>query len=395
MAASSETKPIAGNRKEFVRTKVSQAERVSSVVIITLLGVIAVALWWKGKNFDPGRYALRTEALKSTAEEVEGKAGTLWGDAASARGVVKTALASQVKAVGTATEGWESVEAAAESSVASKPAAEGEQLAMLVAGLKPIGNTEFYKADNLYEKIDGRAPAYLNFNFKSLRCRSFEVLGTPGSYVDVYEFLFDTPVNAFGMFALERDPKGAALDFAPDGYSGEMGYFFRQGEYYVQIIASDQNPKTIALAKAVAQDRAKNLPANNTGLDARKRLPVTGLDPASIQFVAENALGQDFLKGVFQGSYGFGGKKLAFFVMVAKSEEAVAAWKAFLEFSGKFGGKVTALPDVNGAKIFQAENFGVFKVIYQKDGELGGVFDADDGEKARQFVEQYLKGQIP
>ena len=41
-------------------------------------------------------------------------------------------------------------------------------------------------------------------------------------------------MDAFGMFALERDPKGEALDFAPDGYSGELGYFFRQGAVYVQ-----------------------------------------------------------------------------------------------------------------------------------------------------------------
>jgi hypothetical protein len=246
----------------------------------------------------------------------------------------------------------------------------------------------------LFEKIDGRAPAYLTFNFQQLRCRSFSVTGAAGSYVDVYEYRFDTPINTFGMFAIERDPKGKGLDFAPDGYSGDMGYFFRQGVVYVQIIASDQNPKTMALALALAQDRAKNLKADDSGLDGRRRLPSTGLDPATVQFVQENAQGQDFLKNVFQAVYDFKGKKLPFFIMVTKPEEAATAFKSFQDFCGKFGGTTKTLPDVNGAKVFSAENFGTFKVIFQRDGQLGGVFDADDVDKGRQFVEEYLRGEL-
>jgi hypothetical protein len=45
--------------------------------------------------------------------------------------------------------------------------------------------------------------------------------------------------------------------------------------------------------------------------------------------------------------------------------------------------------------VFQAESFGTFKVIYQKGGEIGGVFDAEDATQARAFVEQYLAGKLP
>jgi hypothetical protein len=212
--------------------------------------------------------------------------------------------------------------------------------------------------------------------------------------VDVYEYQFDTPVNAFGMFAAERDAKGKPLDFAPDGYAGEMGFFFRQGSVYVQIIASDTKEKTMEIAQTIAMNRAKALPADDAGLDARRRLPATGLDPASVEFEAENALGQEFLKNVFQARYDFGGKKIPFFVMAAAPADAAVAWKSFMEFSGKFGGKVTPLPDAGGAKLFQAESSGSWRVVFVRDGTLGGVFDADDAAKAREFVEQYLAGEI-
>lgn len=389
MATTAENKTPPQNRSQFVRTEIPRTERIATVLCLALLAAIGVAIFIKGKHFDPNRFALRTDALKSTTENVEGKSSTLRGEAAQARGVVQTATISTE----TATDSHGDATASAKPTTA--PAAKGEQLVMTVAGIKPMGDTEFYTADTLYEKIDGRAPAYIGFSFLNLRTRSFEILGAAGSFVDVYEFHFDTPINAFGMFALERDPKAAALDFAPDGYAGGLGFYFRQGACYVQIIASDTKEKTIAIAKAVAQDRAKSLPADNTGLDARRRLPATGLDPASVQFVQENALGQEFLKNIFQATYDFGGKKLPFFIMVTTPDEAAAAWKSFQEFSGKFGGTVTPLPDASGAKMFSAENSGSWRVIFQRNGELGGVVDAEDVAKAREFVEKYLEGKIP
>jgi hypothetical protein len=384
MAAPAAAKPPTGNRKTFRRTRVSTVERVVSLITVVLLVIIGVAIWFKGKHYNPDRFALNPDSLKSTAAAVEGKSGTARGADVSP-GETKAAVKTQTDGEGEPAEG---------AAAAPAPAAKGEPLEIKLDGLKPMSDTEFYNADNLFEKIDGRAPAYLNFNFQKLRCRSFSITGTSGSFVDVYEYRFDTPVNAFGMFALERDPKGGPLAFAPDGYASGMGFFFRQGPRYIQVMASDQNAKTLGLAKAIAEDRAKKLPDDDSGLDARRRLPVTGLDPASVQFVQENAQGQAFLKNVFQANYDFAGKKLPFFLMVATPADAAAAWKSYLDFAGQFGGKVTALPDVNGAKIFAAQNFGSFKVIYQRDGEIGGVVDADDGDQARQFVEKYLEGQI-
>ena len=195
------------------------------------------------------------------------------------------------------------------------------------------------------------------------------------------------------MFALERDPKGRPLDFAPDGYSGEMGYFYRQGAVYVQIIASDLKPETLALTKAVAQNRAKELPADDRGLAGRRRLPAAGMIADTVAFVPENAQGQSAFKDVFQAKYNFDGAELPYFIMITAPDDAAKAWKSFQDFCGRFG-KVEALPDVNGGKIFSAQVFGKWKVVYQRDGELGGVFDAVDADKARAFVEKYLRGEI-
>jgi predicted secreted protein len=219
------------------------------------------------------------------------------------------------------------------------------------------------------------------------------VTAAASSFVDVYEYRFDNPVDAFGMFSLERDPKGEALDFAPDGYSGALGYFFRQGAVYIQVIASDTKPATAALSKALAQNRAKTIPVDDSGLAGRRRLPADGLMADSISFVPENAQGQAALKNVFQAHYKFNGSELPFFVMVGAPDEAAKAWKSFQDFCARFG-KTDNLPDLNGGKLFRAQLFGKWKVIYQREGEVGGAFDAADADQARAFVEKYLRGEI-
>ncbi len=378
-----------GNRRQFVRTSIPLVERIASVIILLLIVGIGLAIAFKGRHFNPDLYNVRPDSLKSTAAAVEGKSGT--APASPGTKLVETQTASVAPAASgensAAGDGME------ETGDTPQPAAKGEPMEIALPGLKPMSDTEFYNSDTLYEKIDGRAPAYQSFNVQGLRCRTFSVVAAPGSYVDVYEYRFDSPVDAFGMFSLERDPKGRPLDFAPDGYSGEMGYFFRQGAVYVQIIASDVKPPTLALAKLIAENRAKELPVDDRGLAGRRKLPATGMEADSVAYVPENAQGQAALKDVFQANYDFSGTKLPFFIMVATPEEAAKAWIAFEDFCRRFG-KVQMLPDVNGGKIFSAQVFGKWKVVFQHGNELGGVFDATDAATAQSFVEKYLRGEL-
>lgn len=379
-----------GGRKEFVRTRVPLVESFAAGIILILLVVIGLAIYRKGQRYDPHLYEVRTDSLKSTAAAVEGKSGT----APAAPQTKPEAVASPKAAAENFAGGEESLpEGGAESSAIPKPVEKSLPLEIALAGTKPMGDTEFYNSDNLYEKIDGRAPAYQGFNVQQLRCRAFSLKSAADSYVDVYEYRFDAPVNAFGMFALERDPKGKPLDFVADGYAAEMGYFFRQGSVYVQIIASDTKPATLAIAKSIADIRAKNLPVDDSGLAGRRKLPAEGMIADSMSFVLENAQGQSSLKDVFQAEYKFDGAELPFFIMVATPADAAKAWKSFQDFCGKFG-IAENLPDVNGAKIFSAQVFGKWKVVYQRDGELGGAFDAEDAGKARAFIEKYLRGEM-
>jgi len=217
-----------GNRRDFVRTQVPYVERFSSAAILLLLAGIGVAIAIKGRHYNPDLYDVRPDSLNSTASAVEGKSQTLKAEgappAAATTAAAETATPAAQTTTATATPSGETTgdtitepqtapakpatasaegDAGAEgSSDTPKPAPIGEPLVIALDGLQPMSDTEFYNSDTLYEKIDGRSPAYQSFNVTALRCRTFNVLAAAGSFVDVYEYRFDTPVDAFGMYAL-------------------------------------------------------------------------------------------------------------------------------------------------------------------------------------------------
>src|SRR5450755_780372 len=124
MAAADSNAPKAApkqNRKAFVRTEIPVIERATSVVIVVLLCLIGGAIWWKGKHFDPGVYSLRTEALKSTVSNPDGKAATLKGETDSGNELTSAApvAAANKKSAGETGYGTEGGAASTEAGNAS------------------------------------------------------------------------------------------------------------------------------------------------------------------------------------------------------------------------------------------------------------------------------------
>ena len=141
-----------------------------------MLAGIGIAIAIKGRHFNPDLFAVRADSLKSTAAAVEGKAGTAPSTPETKTGSTGNSVAEKPAAAEES-----SAEGGAEgSTTAPKPAVKGEPLEISLPGIKPMSDTEFYNSDNLFEKIDGRAPAYQNYNVQQLRCRSFAVNAAGG-----------------------------------------------------------------------------------------------------------------------------------------------------------------------------------------------------------------------
>ena len=131
------------NRREFYRTKIGPTEKVIGGVILLLLVGIGFGIARKGHNYDQTRYTGDIEAMEFTRNAVEGKAATLRNE-------------SDLRA----SESLVSGDGRADRSF--------QEILPLGDGLLPMGETEVYSVDTLYEKINGRAPAYFEYNFQEL-----------------------------------------------------------------------------------------------------------------------------------------------------------------------------------------------------------------------------------
>lgn len=357
--------PQSVNKRDFYRTDISLLEKSIGGGILLILVILGIGLVYKGRSYDATLYTGDPEALESTRVAVEGKAATVRG----AGDLRAYEMAGSGQSVTTTT---------------------GKELATAVAGLSPLGPTEIYNEATLFEKINGRAPAYFQFNFQELISRSFLVEGTAGDFIDAYLFRMDSPINAFGIFSIERSEAGATLDFIADGYRSGMGYFMRQGTTYVQVITSSSDPAIMTLAESLSKELAASLPENNAGLEGRFLLPAEGQIPGSLTYISEDAYGQSALSGIFEAKYESGGQELTLFGMNAPTaEEASGTWEAVRDFYGKFGSLEEA-PAIGDAEVFVAESFGQWNIILTSGQTVAGVVNANDRDLAVNFLQTHF-----
>ncbi len=372
-------------RRKPLRKLVPRAERVAGIVILCLLAVIAAAVVIAGRKYDPRRFALDPALLSADADTLpnfappEVAGGEMAGKGGSAEAGTTNAIAGG--------DPYADVEADAPAAPAGDIDA-SVVAALAPLGLAPAGPAERYDAETLHEKINGRAETYISFGCAGLYVRSFSRPGA-GS-VDLFIFDMTTPAGAFGIFALERDPAAAPLDFTADGYADGPASFLRLARYYIQLLPADETPSAdIARALAAA------IPADDAGLDAARLLPAAGQDPATLTYTAENAQGQAFLRNVFEAQYDFEGTRLPFFVMAADDEAAARdAYDQYLAFARQLGRVLAEREGPGAARVFEADLFGSTKILWQRGSHLGGVAETAAPAAARKMVDAYLEGGL-
>ena len=349
------------NKRDFYRTTIGPAEKAIGGLILILLIGIGFGIARKGQNFDQIRFTGDIEALEFTRSAVEGKAATLRNE--DDLRVNETYAPQNTETAGTARD-----------------------ILPLADGLVPMGETEHYTEDTLYEKINGRAPAYFEYRFQELTSRSFALEGSDGEYVDIYLFKMDSPLNAFGIFSSERDASGLPLDWAADGYGSGMGIFMRCGGVYVQILASSTNSAVMRSAEAFARALVQSLPEDDSGMEGRSMLPSDAQVPGSLTYINNNAYGQAVFNDVFEARYQTDGGELTTFAQhCADVETARANWETVRKFYSQYGNLEDTF-QAGGADAFVAEIFGQWNVIFTRDNAVAGVVNAVEKEAALEFV---------
>ena len=208
--------------KALTCTRISLGERLASCLILGLIGAVGVAVYLKGQSFDPGLFALDETRL---AEIPESRVPT-------------------ARLLATGDEGI-----AVDSGATAEPT--GLLGGLVPAGWETLGSAEFFDADKLYEKINGRAELYLAHHVRGLTCLS--LIEPEGQFIDIYVYEMGQPPDAFGIFSAQRAPGQPDEDLGRGGYRSESSFFFCTGSYYVQVLASDRTEPLRRVAAGIAR----------------------------------------------------------------------------------------------------------------------------------------------
>ncbi|MHC4817596.1 MAG: DUF6599 family protein [Planctomycetota bacterium] len=237
-------------------------------------------------------------------------------------------------------------------------ASQGALLPLTTPGGWPRGEIERYDADSLFEKINGKADAYLALAFESLACASYTRPDDPATFIDVYLYDMQAPLHAYGIYRVQRSGNEQALEAGEEAVALGASAFARQDRFYLEVIAS--GPDAAAEARALTQAIARALPAEHDPVRDPAYLPRAGL--RRVRYVLESGLGIEALTDAFLAVYADGTQ-----VVVARPASPEAARKealesfAFLNTPAEFAVKgpyavgVVGAPDPARAKALLAE----------------------------------------
>ena len=149
-----------------------------------------------------------------------------------------------------------------ETELAAVPEPQRKLAAMLpMSGLPPewaLGkpgdrHLETFNAENLYEKIDGRAESFLQYGVKGMAYTFYHPTGDPSNELQLYIFEMGDSLKALGKYGSEKPEEFQAIAIGDQGYTSAGSLLFYAGRYYIQIVSTKDDPKFAAFAVDLAK----------------------------------------------------------------------------------------------------------------------------------------------
>jgi hypothetical protein len=223
---------------------------------------------------------------------------------------------------------------------ASAPGMEKISLTSLApAGFETLSE-EAYLADNLYEKINGKSPLYIESGFVKLSTARFVSKDDEGLWMELFIFDMASIKNAFSVYSVQRRPSVEILPDIQFGYRTADAPYLVHGKYYIEFIASSKSDVLFKAMMETAQKIKANLPIDvDTEIPELSYFPQDNLVPGSHKLYLESAFGFEGFSDILTAQYKFGDQTItAFLSRRPDPQEARLVAKSYHKFLIENGG---------------------------------------------------------
>lgn len=211
-----------------------------------------------------------------------------------------------------------------------------------VPGWRIKGEPKLAGPASLWELIDGAAEAYLTYGFQEVVSAHYSA-GSHELVVDVYRM--KDGLNAFGIYAQERNPAAQFVQAGVEGYVTGTTHNFWAGDCYVKITAFEEQVETQHAMQAIASAIVRKIgPAGSEPAEVAW-FPTTNEIPHSVTYVPKDVLGQSYLTNAFEARYTAGSAEYRLLVIdLQNADSAAQAFADYRRFLSGQGGPTTDLP---------------------------------------------------
>ena len=253
----------------------------------------------------------------------------------------------------------------------------------------PRGQSETYDTDNLYYKIDGKAPMYQDTGFIKLTTQRF--VNDANSELGFEQYLFDMG-NAHNAFSVYSRQKRIDVIDMPDfdargfGYKTTNSIYVVHGQYYIEMMGFAESDELLNAMKGIALKLIAQLPVDDKDKLTEIDVFPPEIIPGSVQLQIIDAYGFDGLTDTWSAKYKVDDKDLTiFFSKCSNTDEAKKVAKSYYDFLINNGAKVVD----NSASVL--DFMGSTEIVFAAGSFVGGVHEADDRDSALKAADALSK----
>jgi len=176
---------------------------------------------------------------------------------------------------------------------------------------------EVFDSENLFDRINGAAPLFIENNFREMTSMEYT---KRDDYITIQAYRHASPEDAFGMYASERSPELKHFPFGGEAQGDDVSMFFFSGNIYVKMWSRSSEDVSEVL-QSIADDFAKNIDNDATYPAIVQAFPDENKIQFSEAFITSSYIGHEFLKNVYVAKYKEDDKPFQLFVVDAKTED--------------------------------------------------------------------------
>ena len=186
-----------------------------------------------------------------------------------------------------------------------------------VSGWVVADKVEVFNPDNLFDRINGAAPLFIENNFREMTALEY----TKGNdYITIQCYRHASPEDAFGMYASERSSDLTFFPIGGEAQGDNSSVYFFAGNIYVKMWTTASGDVGNVL-KSIAGGLAQKIDSNAGYPPIVKAFPNADKELYTEAYITSSYIGHEFLSSVFTAKYKKNNQFFQAFIIDGKTAE--------------------------------------------------------------------------